>query len=314
LYFITDEDARPLGSAHPHAHLWDNGPDPAVELERILKVRAAALARFGENAIPPHTPMSQLEDTLVPLFLLHRYQTEAAAKEIGGLDYRYAVRGDGELVTAIVPAADQKRALEAVLKTLSPEALTLPESLLKILPPRASGYPRTVESFGARTGLTFDPLATAGSAANLTLQLLLNPERASRLVEYSARDKENLSLADVIDALFDTTWKSSRMNGLQRETQAVVEDAVVESLLGLAANKTASPEAAAAARAKAVELRAWLASASGEPGQAAHRAAAVARIDAFAKDPAKFAPATPPAAPPGQPIGDDEEVSPLGPY
>ena len=30
--FITDEDARPFGSAHPHAHLWDNGADPAVEL------------------------------------------------------------------------------------------------------------------------------------------------------------------------------------------------------------------------------------------------------------------------------------------
>ena len=94
--FITDEDARPFGSAHPRAHLWDNGSDPAAELDRVLDVRAAALKNFGENAIKPGTPMAQLEQTLVPLYLFHRYQTEAAIKEIGGLDYRYNLRGDGQ--------------------------------------------------------------------------------------------------------------------------------------------------------------------------------------------------------------------------
>ena len=93
--FITDEDARPFGSAHPRAHLWDNGNDPASELDRVLAVRAAALKNFGENAIKPGTPMAQMEQTLVPLYLFHRYQTEAAIKEIGGLDYRYNLRGDG---------------------------------------------------------------------------------------------------------------------------------------------------------------------------------------------------------------------------
>src|SRR5271156_5107754 len=99
LLYITDEDARPLGSAHPHAHLWDNGTDAADELIRIFAIRAAALARFGENAIKPGVPMAQLEDTLVPLYLLHRYQTEATIKEIGGLDYQYAPRGDGQPIT-----------------------------------------------------------------------------------------------------------------------------------------------------------------------------------------------------------------------
>jgi hypothetical protein len=307
LYFITDEDARPLGSAHPHAHLWDNGPDPAAELDRLLKIRAAALARFGENAIPLDTPMTQLEDTLVPLFLLHRYQTEAAAKEIGGLDYRYALRGDGELVTAIVPAAEQKKALDAVLKTLAPDALTLPETLLRVLPPRASGYPRTRESFPSRTGLTFDPLATAESAAELTLKLLFDPDRAARLVEYSARDSANLSLDQEIDATFAATWKATRANGLQAATQAVVEDAVLENLLALAANKSASQDACAVARAEAISLREWLSANAGDSAaDRAHRAAAIARINAFEKDPEKFAPIARPAAPPGQPIGDDE--------
>ena len=107
--FITDEDARPFGSAHPHAHLWDNGADPAAELKRVLEVRAAALKNFGADAIKPGQPMAQLEHALVPLYLLHRYQTEAAIKEIGGLDYRYNVRGDGQPDPAIVAPAEQKQ-------------------------------------------------------------------------------------------------------------------------------------------------------------------------------------------------------------
>lgn len=298
IYFITDQDARPLGGAHPHAHLWDNGPDPAGELDRIMKVRTAALGRFGENAIPVGTPMSQLEDTLVPLYLLHRYQTEAAAKEIGGLDYRYALRGDGEAVANVVPAAEQKKALAAVLKTLSPEALTLPEPLLHLLPPPALGYPRTRESFPARTGVTFDPLAAAESAADLTLKLLFDPERASRLVEYSARDGANPSLEFVIGEVLQATWKAPRLPGLRGATQDVVNHAVVENLLGLAAG---SGSASAVAGAQAFGLRGWLKGIDG-----AQAAAAVARIDEFEKNPEKFAVETEPAAPPGQPIGDME--------
>ena len=311
LYFITDADARPLGSAHPHAHLWDNGPDPAAELNRILKVRAAALARFGEDAIQPDRPMSELEDTLVPLYLLHRYQTEAAAKEIGGLDYRYALRGDGELVTKIVDPANQQKALDAVLKTLSPETLTLPESLLRMLPPRAFGYPRTVESFGGHTGLTFDPAGAAESAAGLTLTLLFDPQRASRLVEYHARNAADPSLNQVIEAVFQATWKAPRATGLGAETQRITEAATVEHLLALAANGSASPDARAQARAEALSLRSWISTqatkAPESPEEKAVRTAAIARIEAFEKDPEKFVPATDVAAPPGQPIGDDEQ-------
>ena len=311
LYFITDEDARPLGSAHPHAHLWDNGPDPAAELNRILKVRAAALARFGEDALQPDRPLSELEDTLVPLYLLHRYQTEAAAKEIGGLDYRYALRGDGELVTRIVDPANQQKALEAVVKTLSPETLTLPESLLHILPPRSFGYPRTRESFEGHTGLTFDPVGAAESAADLTLTLLFDPQRASRLVEYHARNAANPGLNQVIEAVFQATWKALPTTGLAAEVQRITEASTVEHLLALAANPGASPEARAQARTAAVSLRSWISAkvtkVPESPEEKAVRAAAIARIEAFEKDPEKFTPATDVPAPPGQPIGDDEQ-------
>jgi len=306
-YFITDEDARPLGGAHPHAHLWDNGPDPAVELERILKIRSAALARFGENAIPSHTPMAELEDTLVPLYLLYRYQTEAAAKEIGGLDYRYALRDDGQLVTRIVDSADQQKALRAVLQTIAPENLALPESLLSLLPPRPPGYPRTIESFAGHTGLTFDPAGAAEAAAALTFKLLLDPERASRLVEYHARNNAGPSLTQVIEAVFQATWKAPRATGLQGEMQRITETSALEHLLVLAANQKASPEARALARAEALSLRSWMSATTAQPSEEkAMRAAAIARINAFEKDPEKFTPASDVAIPPGQPIGDDE--------
>jgi hypothetical protein len=306
LYFITDEDSRPLGSAHPHSHLWDNGPDSAAELDRVLTVRAAALERFGLNAIPVGTPMSQLADVLVPLYLMHRYQTEAAAKEIGGLDYRYALRGDGQEVTAIVPPADQRKALAAVLRTLAPDTLTLSEPLLRLFPPAPPGYPRTRESFPTFTGLTFDPVAAAESAADLTLALLFSPERASRLVEYHARDASNPGLDEVLTSVLKATWQAPRASGLAAETQSAVESATLESLLGLAASKQTSAQARAIARFEVNSLKSQLAAATNLPRERqAHRAAALARIAEFERDPAKFVPAAPVDAPPGMPIGED---------
>ena len=309
LYFITDEDARPLGSIHPYAHLWDNGGDPVAELDRILSIRKAALARFGEAAIPQGAPLSQLEDTLVPLYLLHRYQTEAVAKSIAGLNYRYALRGDGQQVTTPISAAEQRRALAAVLATLSPEALTLPETLLKLLPPRAPAYDRTRESFPGRTGLAFDRVGAAESAANLTLALLFEPTRATRLAQQSDR-ADGLGLEEMIDATLQATWEAPRVSGAARATQHAVEAATLEHLLALAANQEASAEARAIARQKAIALRTWLERQPAAPADeagAAVRQAAIARIASFERDPDKFAPAPSAPVPPGMPIGDDEE-------
>jgi hypothetical protein len=307
LIYITDEDARPPGSAHPHAHLWDNGPDPAAELDRVLTVRAAALARFGENAIREGVPLAQMEDTLVPLYLFHRYQTEAAAKEIGGLDYRYNVREDGEMLPQVVAPAEQRAALAAVLKTLSTETLTLPESLLRMMPPRPPGLPRTQESFPANTGLTFDPIAAAQSAADLTLALVLNPERANRLVEYHARDSAEPSLDDVIQATLASAGRLEGLQGLTAQVKWAVDGRIVEALLALAANPVASVQTQGTVRVALQSLRDDYARGSYHLESAAFRAEEVARIDEFFRDPAKFVPAKPVAAPPGMPIGDDED-------
>jgi hypothetical protein len=305
LVFITDEDARPAGSAHPHAHLWDNGADPAAELNRVLQIRAGALAHFGPNAIQEGMPLAQLEDTLVPLYLFHRYQTEAAAKEIGGLDYRYNVRGDGQMLPTVVDPADQRAALTAVLRTLSPSTLTLPDAILKYLPPRPPGLPRTQESFPSATGLTFDPVAAAESAADLTLALLFNAERANRLVEYHAQDSAEPSLTDVINATLKSTGSAESFTGLELEIKYAVDDRILEALLALGANPESSAMTRAAVRGAVLSLRDQFRSSTAEQDAAALHELETSRIDQFLNDPAKFVAAKPIVAPPGMPIGDD---------
>ncbi len=338
LRYITDEDSRPLGSAHPYAHLWDNGPSAPAELERILAVRKAALARFGENAIRPGTPMSQLEDTLVPLYMLHRYQTEAAAKIIGGLNYRYAVRGDGGMVTEMLPPGLQRQALNAVLLTLEPPELTLAPEFLAKLPPVPPGYPRTRESFEGHTGLTFDPQGAVEASANLTASLIFEPTRASRLVEFHALDPNSPGLEEVIDETLKTTWRAPRLPGLAGQTQFAVETIVLNHLLRLAAGSAAagqspgaalpagvtqnvaagnfaSPQARAEAAAQITSLEAWLQTqldapaATIAPDVEAHWYAALDQIERFWKDPGYFSAPPALATPPGQPIGStlDEE-------
>jgi hypothetical protein len=309
MVFMTDEDARPFSSASPIDHLWDNGSDAATELERILTIRTAALARFGENAIKPGEPLAQLEDTLVPLYLLHRYQTEAAIKMIGGLDYRYSLRGDGQKLPEIVPLADQNRAIAAVLKTLEPETLTLPEALLKIMPPRPPGLRKTQESFPSETGLTFDPIATAESAADLTLAVLLDPARASRIVQYHMREHPGPSLRVLLESISKTT--AERPEGghtISSEVERAVEFRALEAMFGLAVNPAASSQARAIARSHIdVLLKAWTTEPPpSDSAEAIHRKAMIDRIDEFEKDPAKFVPVKPIEAPPGMPIGDDE--------
>jgi hypothetical protein len=308
--FITDADARPFGSAHPHAHLWDNGSDAAAELDRVMAVRAAALKNFGESAIKVGMPMAQLEQTLVPLYLYHRYQTEAAIKEIGGLDYRYKLRGDEQPSPSIVDPAEQKKALAAVLKTLTPETLTLPQPLVEMLPPVPPGYPRTHESFPSHTGLVFDPVAAAESAADLTLTVLLDPARASRLLEYHMWDGQSPSLRTVLESVSKTT--AERIEGghtMSSEVARAVEFRALEAMLGLAVNPAASSQARAIALSHIQDLqKQWT---NTEPpkdsAEAIHRAAMIERVNEFEKDPAKFVPSKPVEAPPGMPIGDDED-------
>ena len=192
LRYLTDQDARARPERRSLAHLWDDGADAVDELNRMMQVRAAALDRFGEDNIRAGAPLATLEDALVPLYLLHRYQVEAAsqADRRRGLHLRAARRRPGAR-PARSPAAEQRRALAAVLATLEPEALALPEPLLARIPPRLPEYPRGREHFKIRTSPVFDALAPAEAAAQHTLEFLFAPERAARLIEQHARTPDS---------------------------------------------------------------------------------------------------------------------------
>ncbi|MBI2686717.1 MAG: zinc-dependent metalloprotease [Acidobacteria bacterium] len=302
--FLSDDEARDPAGSSPVAHLWDNGANAVDELTRVLALRKASLDRYSAAAIQPGAPMSELANTLVPVFLMHRYQTEAAVKVVGGVDYNYALRGDGQTVTSIVPAAEQARALDAVLRTLDPAVLEIPERLLAAIPPIAYGYPMTPEQFRSRTGRTFDPVAAAESAAQHTLGLVLNAGRAARLDQLKARDAAQLGFDGVLRKVMAATWSATPQRGMRAEIQKTVNMAVLHHLMALAANEAAAPAARAQAHATLVSLRKDLS--ARRTADAAWNAVygfAAAQIERFERDPKVIPVPKPIEPPPGQPIG-----------
>lgn len=231
--FLTDQDARPASSAHPDNHLWDNGADVAAELNRMMDVRRAALDDFGVEAIEEGEPMALLEDVLVPLYLHHRYQAEATSKVVGGLYYTYALRGDGQEPLRRVPADVQMRALDALMRTLDPEELMIPEAVLDILPPRPPGSGGAAELFRKWTGSTFDAVSPAAAAADATLRFLLNAERSARLVEQASMDDDLPSFQTVLDRLSGQIMSYDNGNAYAREVNRVVQQSYLSHLMRL---------------------------------------------------------------------------------
>src|SRR5688572_5322515 len=306
LMYLTDQDARPPGSASSVAHLWDNGTNAIDELGNVMKVRAAALRRFGENNIREGAPLATIEEVLVPIYMYHRYQVEAAAKVIAGQDYTFSLKGKGDRGPQIVAPEDQRRALAAVLDTLKPEALAVPESLLRLIPPRPSGYPRTREDFRIRTQPVFDALAPAEAIADHVSGFLFNQERAARLVQFHARDARNPSLAEVIDRVLAATWKAPAANGYPGEIQHTVNLVVLTNLMSLAANDRAANQVRAISALKIDQLKNWLNTQrrlTTNENQRAFLYYSFDQIKRFQDDPKKMN-LTPAQTPPdGQPIG-----------
>ncbi len=307
LTFLSDQDARPQGSSHAQTHLWDNGTNAVDELQRVMKVRSIALKNFSEKKIRPGMPMATLEDVLVPVYMGHRYQLEAAVKTLGGLNYSYALRGNGQTPTAIVPAREQLHALDVLLATVKPEALALPEKLLALIPPRPAGYERNREHFKVRTWATFDPLSAGETAANLTLGLILHPARAARLVEFHARNNNNPGLGQVIERMFSSTWLTNHGSGYHAELQRVVDNVLLYHLMSLANNNAASSQVRAIATLKISELKDWLMNKvkqTKDEDQKAHFTFALSQIKMFEQDPKQLNLTKPVDPPDGPPIGN----------
>ena len=303
LQFISDRDARAAGGLHPQAHLWDNGGDAVTELKEVMKVRAVALVHFGEKSIRPGMPMAMLEDVLVPAYLLHRYQLEAVTKIIGGMYYTYALRGDGQVVTKALSREDQLKALQAVIDCIDPKLLVLPESITKLIPPRPAGYDFTRELFKKRTGLAFDALAPAETAADFPLSFLFNSERLSRMAQYEVSG--GLGVHEMLRVLLAQTWKADRRTGMEAMVQLQTEQIVLTYLMALATDESASFAARAAGQKALADLKTFIEEqkkTAKEESYLAHLTLALERL----KSPDKAKPAAQhKEMPPGAPIGCD---------
>ena len=299
LRYLTNQDT----AAHPRVHIWANGTDPARELERMLQVRRVALDRFGESAIPAGRPLATLEEALVPLYLHHRYQIDAAAAALGGVDYVYAVRGDGRVPVTPVPGDQQRAALAALLRTVDPAELTLPESVLQQIPPRPPGHGPHRELFPRRTGPVFDALTPAIVAADLTVSQILTPTRAARLVEQALLDETLPDLAEVLEALIDGVFDAPLDTAYERAVRRAVQRVVVERLIGLA-DRAPMAEVRAHAMDSLRRIRTLDSRGSAET---TYNRLLRRDIERFLERPGSpvTGPALPvPAAPPGSPIGD----------
>jgi hypothetical protein len=247
MLFIDDQDGRGVGTAHPLASVWDNGSDAVAMLRHEMQVRRLGLKDFGLKNIAAGQPISALEARLLPLYLHHRYQLNAAAKSVGGLYFTYAVKTASGPSPAkfreIVPASRQRDALSAILDTLKPEELALPPHILELLPPVATGFDGgTAENFTRRTDPAFDSIAAATIAADLALNTLLEPNRAARLIEYNAQNPANPDFREVVNAIINATWKTPvSVSRYHRLIQQAVQMQTVKRLMDLASDENASP-------------------------------------------------------------------------
>lgn len=305
LHFFGDEDARPPGAAQPLGNLWDNGLVAEDELTRMLQLRRAALSRFGAHNIAPGQPLATLEEVLAPVYFMHRYQIDAAAKVLGGLDYRYAVRGDGQPPARPIDAARQRRALGVLLDAVRPEELDLPETLLGLLLPRPFGYERNREQFAGATLPAFDALGAAATAADLVLQNLLQPQRCARLVDQNRRDPAQPSLEEMLTALRTRVFETNdAIPPRLAEIRRAVQRSAVVALLGLWSDAAAPPYVRSRVEWELATLQRELSRRGGrDDAEKAHRAALAQDLERHLERSGKAEAPEGLPPPPGSPIG-----------
>ncbi|MGC1271277.1 MAG: zinc-dependent metalloprotease [Croceibacterium sp.] len=303
LAFMSDIDGRDPSLPSPAASMWDDGPDPVAALDHMLAVRRVALAQFGDRTLLAGEPLANLRRKFVPIWLLHRYDVDAAGKLVGGLDYEYAVVGDNHPAPRPFPAAQQLAALDALIGTLSSQLLTEPAALVPLLsvPTTRLGDPQfDTEVFANAGAAAFDPLVAADVAAQLPLDSLLAPARLTRLFEQHRRDPAMPGVAEVLDAL-DKKVVSARPDPVARR----VAYRALLTMAGTLRNPATSPDVAAVLGSELSAITKRLAAGgTGEDGAWASWMAGLLNDEA-ALDRLLKAKAAVPEIPPGMPIGGD---------
>jgi hypothetical protein len=314
MLFVSDEHSRDPGTAHPLGAVWDNGADPIESLRHEMEVRRIALEHFGLSSLRPGQPLSELEPLLLPLYLHHRYQLEAALKSLGGVFFTYAVReakGPAagtvvpETVRRIVAPERQREALRLALATLEPDFLAVPQRILDLIPPPAAHYGSgTAERFERATAPVFDPIAAVRASAAVTLGALLHPARAARLDRFHAEDARNPSLAEVTKALVDRLSAAAPEEGSRAAIRRAVRDVAVSRLMEVAGDRASDAAVRAGYEAALRDLAQRLRAAPGRDAEGADRRSTVDAIARFLDRPGRTGePAPVPTPPPGPPIG-----------
>lgn len=282
LRFITGGHASAAGSI-PGATQWVEGADMFQALDRTVSVRRVLLDRFDERAVKPGEPLAMLNMRFAHVYLHHRYALEGVVKTVGGMDFTYALRGDGQTPTQVLPAEDQRRALRMLMDALHPAQLAVPDRVAAMIPPTPYGYDGSETWLPTAAGTAFDPITLAGGLATEVVNNLLHRERAARLVLFHARDEANPSLNEVLETLVTTTWGTSRARqGGDRPVERAVQRAVLDGVLDLAGDARALPEVRAVAELHLEELRGRIERAfGGTPEERAHRAAALRDIQRY---------------------------------
>ena len=302
--YLSDADARPQGSASATAHLWDNGENIYDELNNLLAIRKTAIRNFSANNIKFNEPYSVLEDVFVPLYFLHRFQTEATTKLIGGLDYSYAVKGGNQTIVKRVSGEVERKALASVLRTVLVDEIAIPKEKLVLFPPRAIGYGRSRESFKSKLGVAFDAFSAVETASEMTFKLLLNPQRMSRLINHKSLDDSQLGLDELIDVVVMNTIKKSHKDNYYQELQNVVNIQFLEELMYLSTYKNQYKQVNAIASYKLNEIKNIIQSKKSKGVQNIYNEALVKMIDSFMKNPTAFKKSSAPKIPDGSPIGN----------
>lgn len=316
LVFLGERDARPADTAQPLASLWDNGPDPVAQLERTLEVRAIALDRFGEINVATGSPLAYLEEVLATVYFHHRFQLDAAAKVLGGMEYHHALRGDGQTATRIVAADRQRRALEAILGILAPERLDLPESVLALLAPRPFELERNREMFASATEPAFDALGAAATAARQVARALVEPERLGRLVDFHRRDPALPDPREVLDAMLERAFAPAAPGEIPRhaELRYAVRRVITDRWLEVAKNPATRPAVRAHVELALRQALARLPETADLASTSPYDLALAGDLDRFFARSETSAPAVhkPADLPPGSPIGSAPALAACG--
>lgn len=302
LRFVADPDARPVSAGHPNGSLWDDGADPVAELRRMMEVRRVAIARFGSGALPAGEQLADLRRSFVPIWLLDRYQIEAAAKSLGGVDFPYAVNGE-PMTAKIVPGSVQWAALYALLDTISPAELTVPARLVPMLSGGFGGDPDRqidIEIIPTAGGPVFDPMKASEVGAVQTLNALLAPERLNRIDGQHAADPSVPAPAQLVDLLL-----SRSMAEIGNDVGRRIATTVILALARVQRDRSLSPTVAfqlAGRLGRFADDLGREGKASGDWG----RGLSALLKDREALDKALDDPQRLPRVPPGMPIGSDD--------